>query len=80
MASVKFTRDDPEWAVLNEFWLLLQKHYQVEDNEDYWKNVIADIDSFWKGKEPKILRRELSNALINILERKNKEVKENVGK
>lgn len=79
MASVKFTRDDPEWGVLNEFWLLLQKHYNPEESESYWQALTDDLNEFI-SKEPKSLRRELEKSMMRFLENKYKEERENVGK
>lgn len=76
MASVKFSKDDPEWIVLNEFWQLLQKHWQPEDTETYWSTVIEEVNAFGL-KEPRLLRRNLASALINIFEARYKEMRKN---
>lgn len=71
LAEVKFTKDDPEFKILNEFWLLLQKYYIPEQTDEYWESLIADVNTFLENnKHP--LARSLSKFLTTYLENKMK--------
>lgn len=74
MANVKFQRESQEWKTLNEFWAILQKHYDPENDDTYWQTVIDDVNKFGM-QEPAKLRRELARTLINVLEDRFKEAR-----
>ena len=71
MAEVKFTKDDPEFKILNEFWALLQRYYIPEQSDEYWEALIADVNKFLEGN-PQALARGLSKFLTTYLENKMK--------
>lgn len=71
MASVKFNKDSPEFAIFNEFWALLQKYYIPEETDEYWENFVQDYDVFIK-KHPESIARGLARFLQTFLENKMK--------
>jgi hypothetical protein len=47
MASVKFDKGSEKWMMFMDFWKLCQKHWEPEDNDEYWDNLINDCDDFF---------------------------------
>jgi len=76
MAGVKFNKDSPEWKMFTEYWAIVQKNYLPEDSENYWENVINDLNIFILNYQGRFAR-ELAKALQNYLELKYREGKEN---
>ena len=72
MASVKFSKDSPEWQMFTEYWSLVQKYYVPEDTESYWESVIDDLNGFIFNNSGRFAR-ELAKALQNYLEQKSRE-------
>lgn len=75
MASVKFEKGSEEWMMFQDFWKLCQEYWNVEDNDDYWKNLIADCDCFYKKYKEISIARNLVYALSNSLEQSYKQMK-----
>lgn len=69
MASVKFNKDSPEFKLLNEFWVFLQKFYIPEDTDEYWQSFIAEYDEFIRRHPGDELARQLLKAFQIYLER-----------
>ena len=72
MASVKFSKDSPEWQMFTAYWSIVQKYYEPEDSESYWQGLIDDLNDFilkYQGR----FARELAKALQNYLEQKSRE-------
>ena len=44
----EFTPKDPERQMFKDFYELIQEHYIVEDNDDYWKALTEGCDEFVK--------------------------------
>lgn len=41
-----FTKGSPEHTTVNNLVLLMQKHWETEDNQDYWKQFMEDLHKF----------------------------------
>ena len=72
MASVKFQKGSEEWAMFNEYWSLVQKYYIPEDTDQYWDDVIADMNRFAKKYASVPLARKITMAFMQTLEDKYK--------
>ena len=46
MAEVKFQKGSEEWYLFMDFWNLCQKHWNPEDNDEFWEKLIDDINAF----------------------------------
>lgn len=72
MASVKFQKGSEYFSLFMDFWQLCQKHWQPEDNDKYWDNVIRDVDYFCKKYDNDFFPRALALVLVDDLERRRK--------
>ena len=46
MASAKFQKGSEEFMLFQDFWKLCQKHWIVEDSDQYWMELGKDANSF----------------------------------
>lgn len=74
MAAKKFEKNTKEWNIFTDFWKLCQSHWEPEGGDDYWKNLIKDVDAFTKkyGDEP--FARTIALAYAEYLDKKFKEI------
>ena len=79
MAAVKFDKGSEEWMMFMDFWKLCQKHWEPEDNDRYWDNLIKDCDDFFKKYKEIPMSRNLACALSESLEKEYKKRKSNNG-
>lgn len=70
MASVRFPKGSEYFTLFMDFWELCQKHWQPEERDDYWEEVIKDTDAFCKKYDNELFSRALALALVDELERK----------
>lgn len=73
MAEKRFVKGSEEWQMFMDYWTLCQKHWEAENNDAYWENVVKDTDEFYRkyGTE---FARTLAITLVNELEAKAKRV------
>lgn len=76
MAERRFKKDSPEWVMMNDFLVLLQRFYDPEDSSEYWESVVYSQNEFYE-KHKSMLGRKLANLFINYLEDKWKENRKN---
>lgn len=74
MAEVKFAKGTEEWELFRDYWNLCQSVWKIENNDDYWQDVVDLTDKFYKKYQSRFAR-ELALALVCELERKSKENK-----
>ena len=46
MAYKKFGKETPEFQMFQEFWTIFQNFGQVENTEEYWKELINSSRKF----------------------------------
>ena len=68
MASVKFVKGSEEYEMFMDYWKFVQKHYEVEDSDDYWTDALADITKFDKKYSDYPFAHKLALAYIDELE------------
>lgn len=68
MAEVKFTKGSEEWQMFMDYWALCQKYWDPEKSDEWWDEVISEIDNFAKKYGSTVFVRGLCMSLINKLE------------
>ena len=68
MAEVKFAKGSEEWQLFMDYWALCQKYWKPEKTDEWWDEVISEIDKFAKKYGSTVFVRGLCMALINKLE------------
>lgn len=81
MASVKFEKDGPEWALFRDFYQLCTKHWEVdtENPEAYFATMIQDTKRFYRENQgaetfDSQFVQDLVFATINLASRKEKAI------
>ena len=72
LASQKFTNGSVEWFMFTTFWKLCQQFWIVENSDDYWQSLIDECNKFYNTFKDVGLSQQLTMALIEYLESKNK--------
>ena len=49
MGRVRLLKGSEEFEMFQDFWKLLQDHWEVEKTDEYWQKVIAESDSFYRN-------------------------------
>ena len=68
MAEVKFAKGSEEWQMFMDYWALCQKYWEPEKSDEWWDEVISEIDNFAKKYGSTVFVRGLCMSLINKLE------------
>ena len=68
MAEVKFAKGSEEWQMFMDYWELCQKYWKPEKTDEWWDEVIREIDNFAKKYGSTVFVRGLCMSLINKLE------------
>ena len=76
MAEVKFAKGSEEWQMFMDYWALCQKYRKPEKTDEWWDEVISEIDKFAKKYGSTVFVRGLCMSLINKLEIEHVSVKE----
>lgn len=76
MAEVKFAKGSEEWQMFMDYWALCQKYWKPEKTDEWWDEVISEIDKFAKKYGSTVFVRGLCMSLINKLEIEHVSVKE----
>lgn len=74
MSAIKLQKGTEEFEMFRDYWKMLEENWGVEDSEAYWNKVIEDTDAFHRKYDTEF-SKELALALINELERKEKDEK-----
>ena len=45
MGSMKFERDSKEYGMFTDFWMYCQKFWIIEDNKQYWQDLVDATDA-----------------------------------
>ena len=64
----KFAKGSSEWMMFMDYWALCQKYWKPEKTDEWWDEVIREIDVFAKKYGSTVFVRGLCMALINKLE------------
>lgn len=48
MSEAKIKKGTEEWQLFNDYWVFCQKHWNAENTDDYWEQLIAQADEFAK--------------------------------
>ena len=76
MAEVKFAKGSEEWQMFMDYWALCQQYWEPEDSDEWWEEVIREIDVFIKKYGATAFVRGLCMALVKELEMKHLSKKE----
>ena len=66
----KFAKGSSEWMMFMDYWALCQKYWEPEDSDEWWEEVIREIDVFIKKYGATAFVRGLCMALVKELEMK----------
>lgn len=72
MASKKIVSGSEEFMMFNEFWNLYQKYYEPENNNEYWDDLIADVNEFFGKYQEFPMAIEMALGLICCFESKDR--------
>ena len=76
MASVKFQKGSEEWMMFQDYFKLVQDYYIPEDTDEYWEEVIREVDIFAKKYQGNVpLARGIALAFVTTLEEELKKKK-----
>ena len=64
----KFAKGSSEWMMFMDYWALCQKYWKPEKTDEWWDEVISEIDKFAKKYGSTVFVRGLCMSLINKLE------------
>lgn len=64
----KFAKGSSEWMMFMDYWALCQKYWVPEKSDEWWDEVIREIDNFAKKYGSTVFVRGLCMSLINKLE------------
>lgn len=68
-------KTDEEFAILQEFWKILQDFYEPENTDEYWDKLIAATIKFERNHPDNLLCMQLILMVLNYLEQKSKKDK-----
>ena len=69
----EFGKDSTERQMFVDFWNLSQRYWIPEDSDEYWSNLLYDVEEFAnKYKDTCRLGMYIATDLICFLEEKNK--------
>ena len=60
-----------------DYWALCQKYWEPEDSDEWWEEVLHEIDVFAKKYVSTVFVRGLCMAFVDELEAKHKSAKRN---
>ena len=64
----KFAKGSSEWMMFMDYWALCQKYWKPEKTDEWWDEVIREIDNFARKYGSTVFVRGLCMSLINKLE------------
>ena len=64
-----------EWYMFMDYWNICKAFWYVQDSDDYWKGLIANLNVFLKKYNYDFFAKQLSFSLADYLEYKNKNKK-----
>lgn len=68
-------KTDEEFAILQEFWKILQDFYEPEDTDEYWDKLLNNTIKFERDHPHNLLCEQLILLILNYLEKKFKQDK-----
>ena len=68
-------KTDEEFAILQEFWKILQDFYEPEDTDEYWNKLLDTTIKFERDHPDNLLCMQLILLILNYLEKKLKKDK-----
>lgn len=63
-------KSDEEFAILQEFWRILQDFYEPEDTDEYWNKLLDTTIKFEREHPDNLLCMQLILLILNYLEKK----------
>ncbi len=63
-------KTDEEFAILQEFWKILQNFYEPEDTDEYWSKLLDTTIKFERDHPNNLLCEQLILMILNYLETK----------
>lgn len=68
-----FEKGSDEFNMFSEFWALCKNYWLLIDDDEWWDEVTSKLNEFCKSHGNDYFARDLSMALLNRLERQQKE-------
>lgn len=68
-------KTDEEFAILQEFWKILQDFYEPENTDEYWNKLLDTTIKFEHDHPNNLLCEQLILLILNYLEKKFKKDK-----
>ena len=68
-------KTDEEFAILQEFWKILQDFYEPENTDEYWDKLLETTIKFEREHPNNLLCEQLILLILNYLEKKFKKDK-----
>ena len=72
MASKKFGKGSEEWQMFMDYWTLCQKYWEPEESDEWWDEVVREVDDFCKKYGSTVFARGICLAFVNDLDAKAK--------
>lgn len=69
------TKDSDEFALMNEWWQWLKAHYEPQDTDEWWDEVIESGATIWwkrKNTPLELFAAELVDIGMNQIRRRKK--------
>lgn len=72
MAAVKFNKGSEEWMMFMDYWNICQKYWIPNNSDEYWQELMEDINIFMEKYREIELSKKIALAFIETQEIKNK--------
>ena len=73
--TMALEKGSEEWYMFMDYWNICKAFWDVQDSDDYWKGLIANLNVFLKKYNYDFFAKQLSFSLADYLEYKNKNKK-----
>ena len=64
-----------EFQIFSDAWNFFKKYYVIQEDDEWWENMIAEADVITKKYSGSQFTRELIMVILNEIERKAKEAR-----
>ena len=74
MAAIKFNKGSEEWLMFMDYWNLCQNNWGIENNNEYWLNLINATDDFIQKYKGSIFAKKIAIAFLDAQEERRKQL------
>lgn len=75
MARTRFQKGTEMYELFNDYWQLIQEYWQIENNDQYWSDLVNDSDVISKKYKSSFADKLIQTFLKEQEERFRKENK-----